>query len=109
MEISNHVRTYSYLFGIFKNQQADPFCRSCSAFNNSLLTIKDSLGKFDGQYSADTARLSKEFSALFSDVKKGIQAIKQPESHGGQKKAGNCKMPEGICFIKSSLTILQKI
>ena len=109
MEIMNQARGYAYLFGVLKNQQADTFCRSCNSFMNTLAAVKENLAKFEAQHAGEIKDLSGEFSLLFADAKGGIAAMKQPENPAGQKKAGNCKLPEGVCFIKSSLAILQKV
>ena len=109
MEIMNQARSYAYLFGVLKNQQVDPFCRSCNSFVNTLTALKENLVKFEGQHAAAIGNLPGELSRLFADTKSGITAMKQPENPVGQKKAGKCKLPEGLCFTKSSLTILQKI
>jgi hypothetical protein len=109
MEIMNQARGYAYLFGVLKNQQADPFCRSCNSFVKTLAAVKENLAKFEAQHAGEIKNLPEEFSRLFADAKGGIAAMKQPENPAGQKKAGNCKLPEGVCFIKSSLAIFQKV
>lgn len=109
MEIMNQARGYAYVAGVLKSQQADPFCRSCNSFVNTLTAVKENLAKFESQHAEGIRNLPGEFSRLFADAKSGIAAMKQPENPVGQKKAGNCKLPEGVCFTKSSLAILQKI
>ena len=109
MEIMNQARGYAYLYGILKNQQADPFCSSCNAFIKTLLAVKESLTQFETQHLGDMNKLPERFVLLFSDAKNGIAQISQPENPVSQKKAGNCKLPEGVCFMKTSLTMLQKI
>ena len=109
MEILNQARGYSYLLGVLKTQQADPYCRSCNAFNKTLLAVKENLEKFETEHHGEIQNLSAEFSALFAEAKRGIAAMQQPENPMSQKKAGNCKLPEGVCFTKSALTIFQKV
>jgi len=109
MEIMNQVRGYSYLFIILKNQPADPFCRSCNAFIKTLAAVREGIEQFECQHGGDIGKMPKEFVELFSNAKNGIMQISQPESPVSQKKAGNCKLPEGVCFMKTSLTMLQKI
>jgi hypothetical protein len=108
MEIMNLARGYAYLYGVLKNQQADPFCHSCNSFINTLTAVKENLEKFETQHGGEIKKLPGEFSRLFADAKSGLAAMNQPENPQGQKKAGNCKLPEGVCFTKSSLAILQK-
>jgi hypothetical protein len=109
MESMNQARGYAYLFGVLKNQQADPFCRSCNSFVTTLVAIREQLTKFEALHPDEIRNLPGELSRLFADAKSGITAMKQPENPLGQKKAGNCKLPEGVCFLKSSLAILQKV
>ncbi len=109
MEIMNQARGYAYLFGVLKNQQADPFCRSCNSFVKTLAAVKENLAKFEALHAGEVRDFPEELSRLFADAKGGLDAMKQPENPAGQKKAGNCKLPEGVCFIKSSLAIFQKV
>jgi hypothetical protein len=109
MEIMNQARGYAYVYGVLKNQQADTFCSSCNSFMNMLAAVKENLEKFETLHAEDIKNLPGEFTRLFADAKNGISVMKQPEQPLGQKKGGNCKLPEGICFTKSSLAILHKI
>jgi hypothetical protein len=109
MEIMNQARGYAYLYGVLKNQQADPSCRSCNSFINTLTVARENLAKFEAQHAGEIKNLPGGFSHLFADAKSGIASMKQPENPAGQKKTGNCKLPEGVCFTKSSLAILQKM
>jgi hypothetical protein len=97
------------VFGVLKNQQADPFCRSCNSFVNTLTAAREQLAKFESEHAGEVKNLTSEFSILFAGAKAGIAALKQPENPSGQKKAGNCKLPEGVCFIKSSLALMHKV
>jgi hypothetical protein len=109
MEVMNQARGYAYLFGVLKNQQTDPFCRSCNPFVNTLTAVKENLVKFETRHAEEIRSLPGDISHLFADAKNGIAALKQPENPSGQKKAGNCRLPEGVCFTKSSLAVLQKV
>ena len=109
MEIMNQARGYAYLFGVLKNRQADAFCCSCNSFVNTLAAVKESLATFDAQHAEEIKNLPGEFLRLFTDAKNEIVQIRQPDSPVRQKKAGNCKLPEGVCFTKSALAIFQKI
>ena len=75
MEIMNHARGYAYLFGVLKNQQADPFCRSCNSFVNTLAAAREHLAKFEAQYAGDIGSLPREFVYLFSEAKIGIEQM----------------------------------
>jgi hypothetical protein len=109
MEIMNQARGFAYLFGMLRNQQEDAFCRSCNSFLNTLAAARENLQKFEAQHAGEIRSFPEEFSQLFADARSGISVMPQPEQPLRQKKAGNCKLPEGVCFTKSSLAILQKV
>lgn len=109
MEISNQARGYSYMLGVLKNREADPYCYSCNSFLSTLVAVNENLGKFEREHATEIVNLPAELSIFYSVAKSGIAAIKQPMNPIGQKKSGNCKLPEGVCFLKSTLSILQKI
>lgn len=109
MEISNQVRGYHFMLGVFKNQKADPFCSKCSAYANSLAAVKEAFDAFEKENKEPLSALSQEQSRLLSEAKEGLAAISSPFEPVGQKKAGNCKLPEGVCFIKKSLALIRQI
>jgi hypothetical protein len=109
MEIMNQTRGYAYLLGVLKNQQADTFCCSCNSFMKTLAAVKETLANFEAQHVEEIKNVPGEFLRLFTDPKSGLAQIRQPENPVRQKKAGNCKLPEGVCFTKSALAVLQKI
>jgi len=108
MPLQNHARGYVYLYEMLMHRQADPFCRTCSAYNKTIAAIRESLAKFENQLTAAEEVLPAEFSHLYSVAKAGIASLKLPENPTGQKKAGNCKLPEGVCFVKLSYVIFER-
>lgn len=105
----NKIRTYCFLARVFENQQHDPFCRVCKARVNSVTATRESLARFENEHSDEIGVLPGEFQQLLADTKSILARLVLPENASGQKKAGNCKLPEGLCFVKASLAILQKI
>jgi hypothetical protein len=108
MPLLNAARGYVYLYEMLKQRQADPFCRICSAYNNTITAVRESLVKFDSQLASEEM-LPVEFFRLYCEAKAGIASLKLPETPAGQKKAGNCKLPEGVCFVKLSYAIFQRL
>ncbi len=100
MEILNQARGYSYLLGVLKTQQADPYCRSCNAFNKTLLAVKENLEKFETEHHAEIQNLSAEFSALFAEAKRGIAAMQQPENPDEPEESGKLQASGGRLFHK---------
>ncbi len=109
MEIINRVRGHFFLLGILQNQQRDPYCSACSAFANSLRKVREDLAAFEAANGEALRSLPPDFQRLFDAVRSGLPGLQAPAEPSGQKKAGKCKLPEGTCFIKSSLSLLQKV
>jgi len=47
--------------------------------------------------------------ALLAEVRRTLLVLNPPEDAVGQKKAGNCRMPEGVCFVKYSKALSEKL
>ena len=109
MEITNQVRGYAFFLNVIRGQQSDPFCRSCNAFVKTLAAVREDMEAFERQNAGAISALPSDPVRLFNDAKAGIASLRAPEQPQGQKKAGNCKLPEGVCFLKSSLALLQRI
>ena len=109
MEVMNQVRGYHFMLGVLLNQESDPFCRGCNAFKNTLAAVRDSLAAFQARQAGELRQLPPEFARLFEEAVKGLAGIEMPVQTASQKKAGNCKLPEGHCFIKTSFAFLQRI
>jgi hypothetical protein len=109
MEILTRVRGFAYICGVLRSQESDQFCSSCNAFVNTLSAVRDSLAELETRNGSELKNLPAGFSLLYFNAKSGLAAIKQPENPQGQKKAGNCRLPEGVCFVKSAKALLQKV
>ena len=109
MEILNQVRGHFFLLGILRNQQTDPFCSSCSAFANTQRKVREDLAGLEAAQRDALGLVSPEFLQLFAEARSGLAAVQLPAEPSGQKKAGKCRLPEDMCFIKSSLALVQKI
>jgi len=59
--------------------------------------------------SSGPASLPSETGKLLEQAEEVINSIQPPENTEGQKKAGNCTMPKGVCFVKSSKALLKEI
>ncbi len=105
----NTVRAYAFLAAVFTDQQQDPFCRKCKALVNSIAAVRDSLLQFERDHAAELGSLPPEVRVHFDRARKTLLSLSMPENLLGQKKAGNCTLPEGVCLVKSSLSILKKI
>lgn len=109
MVVINQVRGFVYLYEMLKKRQEDPYCRTCSAYNNTIIAVRDKLAEFNCEGIAEAENIPADVSRLFSEAEAGLASLKLPEHPAGQKKAGNCKLPEGVCFVKLSFAIFQKL
>jgi len=108
-EIINQIRFYQYISCVLSNQQADSLCSICKAVTNTTWALRESLEEFEKKHAGEILDIDDELMRILTDSKKSLAELSPPEDAQGQKKAGKCKMPEGICFIKSSKAILEKI
>jgi len=109
MELVNQIRGHHFMLGVFRSQLDDPFCRSCSAFANTLKATQENLAKLEADHGEAVTALSPEFSSMTAETRTGLSILHGPGDPSGQKKAGNCRLPQGVCFIKASFALLQQI
>lgn len=109
MEFMNQVRGYHFLLGVFMNQQNDPYCSICSAYANTLKAARENLAALEAGNADALAALGPLFTRMLAGTRAGLDALPGPMTPSGQKKAGNCKLPQGVCFIKASFALLQQI
>jgi hypothetical protein len=109
MELFNQIRAYHYLVGVLTNQQRDLFCHTCSAWNNTLNNTREALRQFEEEHAAALSGISPEATALLTETRSWLASLANAANPAGQKKAGNCKLPEGVCFVKASRALLEKI
>jgi hypothetical protein len=109
MELLNQARGYHFMLGVFRNQQKDPYCIACSAFANTLKAVRESFARFETEHGEAIKALSPEFSRIMAETRTGMSILQGPPDPSGQKKAGNCKLPQGVCFVKASFALIQQI
>lgn len=108
MELVSQVRGYHFLLGVFKNQQRDPYCSVCSAFSNTLKAAQENIAKLESANADALASLAPYFNGMLAETRAGLSAVPAPAEPTGQKKAGNCGLPQGVCFIKASFALIQQ-
>lgn len=109
MELFNQIRAYHYLVGVLTNQQSDLYCGQCSAWNNTLNNTREALRQLEVEHAAEVRNLSPEATAFLTETRSCLAVLANAANPSGQKKAGNCKLPEGVCFVKVSRTLLEKV
>lgn len=109
MELLNHLRAYHFLAGVLASQQHDHFCGQCSAWNNTLNNTREALKQFEAEHAAELGSLSPEAVALLTETRGRLAGLVNAANPAGQKKAGKCKLPEGVCLVKASRSFLEKV
>jgi hypothetical protein len=107
MTLVNKIRAYSFVAGVFENQQRD-LCGNCKAFVNSVNAARQSLSQLQVEQADALRSLPAQVQQLLTDAKKRLDRLILPENVPGQKKAGNCLLPQGICFVKASIALIEK-
>lgn len=103
----NSLRSIHFVFGVLNNQQYDPFCGNCVSFAKTTASARE---KFLGlEKSIKRSDLSQDLSKLLSGIYSILSELKVPDNPVGQKKAGTCKFPEGVCIAKTAMTIYENI
>ena len=105
----NKIRYYHYMSGVLMNQQSDPLCSKCKPFVNTAAAMRKDLDELKSEHSDDINVLSGEIRELLDKAESRTASLKTPEDSEGQKKAGNCHMPKGVCLVKSSKALLKRI
>lgn len=108
-ELINRVRYYSYMAGLLEGQERDPLCCICKAFSNTADRMKTEFHKLQSEHATEIGAFSEVPRQMISDTGSRLQNLTISQDTAGQKKSGNCFMPKGVCFIKSSKYVLDTI
>jgi hypothetical protein len=107
MQQLNRIRYYHFVTGVLANQQHDPYCSICKAFTNSVREVRGGVDEFMHAQASELPGLLEEVSIMLADIKMMLADLHPVPDAVGQKKAGNCKLPQGVCFVKSSKALLE--
>jgi len=103
------LRYYHFIAGVLANQQHDPLCRICKAFTNSVQQARQEVDAYMMTNEAELTSLSEQDSIMLADMKMMLADLHPIPDAIGQKKAGNCLLQQGVCFIKSSKSLIDRI
>lgn len=109
MELINHIRFYHFISAVLASQQSDPLCGKCRALTNTVSALKESLDVIESEHHDELRAFPEDMYRLYEEAVSRIASIRTYENAEGQKKAGNCMMPKGVCFVKSSKAVLSNI
>ncbi len=100
------LRSLNFLVGVLKGQKNDPLCPNCTSYMAMVKLAKDSAHELFEAFKQ--WQLPEKLKDMYKAVKDGIEEIEVPDYPVAQKKAGNCKLPEGVCFSKTGLEAFLK-
>lgn len=109
MDIATGQRYYHFIAGVLANQQHDPLCSICKAFTNSVQQVQQEVREYMMTHAEALTGLPEQESIMLADIKMMLGALHPVPDAVGQKKAGNCKLPQGVCFVKSSRALQEKM
>lgn len=105
----NRIRFFHFISGVLDNRQEDPLCGHCKAFANTVRWTREGIFGSEISDASKTGRLPDKIVELLSEAQRVSSGIMVSEDCTGQKKAGNCSMPPGVCFVKIPKSIMEKI
>jgi hypothetical protein len=108
-QMMNELRAFYFMLAVMETRQNDPFCGSCAAYARAVGSLQENFIRFESGYAPKKKDLPEEHLDMFKDVYDMISIMGQPEEPVRQKKAGNCKLPEGVCFIKAAMDLFKKV
>lgn len=109
MDMLTELRYYHFIAGVLANQQHDPFCSICKAFTNSAQQIREDVKKFMMTNSAELTDIQEQDAVMLADIKMKLADLHPVSDAVGQKKAGNCLLPQGVCFVKTAKGLIDRI
>lgn len=108
-QLINRIRFFHFISGVLVSQQADPVCGHCKAFANTVRWTVEGISNLQAGEASEKGRVPQEILLLLSEAGRKTADISVADDAVGQKKAGNCMMPKGLCFVKIPKSIMEKL
>lgn len=102
------LRGISYVFSILSYLQDEPFCRKCNSFVEVFESVQDKFIEIEKTVNKNRD-MPQEIRKLLKDIYVFLANLKIPDNPIKQKKLGNCNLPRGVCFAKSSLEFYERL
>ncbi len=109
MDTITVLRYYHFMAGMLANQQHDPLCSICKAFTNTAQKVQEEVMAFMTIHAAELQALPEREAIMLADLRTMLGELHPMADAVGQKKAGNCQLPQGVCFVKSSKGLIERI
>ncbi len=102
------LRGISYVFSILSYLQNEPLCGKCNSFVKIFESVQDKFIELEKSVNKNRD-IPKEIRRLLKVSYAFLADLKIPDNPIRQKKSGNCNLPSGLCFAKSSLEFYEKL
>lgn len=102
------LRVISYVFSILSYLQDEPFCKKCNSFVEVFESVQDKFIEIEKTVNKNR-EIPQEIRKLLKGIYSFLANLKIPDNPIRQKKSGNCNLPQGICFAKSSLEFYKRL
>ncbi len=109
MDCISEIRYYHFMAGVLAEQQQDPLCGKCKALANSVRALREGVTEVEQRRVSEIRSLPNEQARLLTLTKQVLAGLNPAPDAVGQKKAGNCRLAEGICFVKSSKALIKQM
>ena len=109
MDMVTKLRYYHFIAGVFASQQHDPLCSVCKAFTNTVQQVQQEIEAYVMTDATELTALPEQESVMLAEIRTMLAKLHPVADAAGQKKAGNCKLPKGVCYIKSSKALGEAI
>jgi hypothetical protein len=109
MDCISEIRYCHFMAGVLARQQHDPLCGKCKALANSVRALREGVTELEQRRVTEISSLPKEQAWLLTLTKQVLAGLNPYPDAVGQKKAGNCRLAEGICFVKSSKAFIKEM
>lgn len=96
--VVNIIRGIGFMAGVLQRQQNEYLCGNCRGYYKTVKLMRERLGAVEG--SIDHATLPEGIARLLNDAREILKALMTPADPVPQRKLGNCRFPEGKCYIK---------
>lgn len=109
MDMLTELRYYHFIAGVLANQQQDPLCSRCKAFTNCVERIREEVKAYMVTNAGALTALPEQDQVMPVDINMMLDGLHPLPDAVGQKKAGNCLLPQGVCFVKSPKALREKM
>lgn len=104
----NLLRGISYVFSILSYLQDEPVCKRCNSFVAVLDSAREKFVDIEKDVNKNR-NMPQEIRKMLMIIYGVLADLKISDNPVRQKNAGNCGLPSGFCFAKSTVAFYEGI